>query len=61
MTKNDKRELESAIVYAKLGSPDVAARSLSAMYRAARNDADRHAIADCAAICQVTKHAEYII
>ena len=36
MTKNDKREIQMAVVYANHGQLDTAARSLSALYRKSR-------------------------
>jgi len=61
MTKSEAREIETIRKYIALGMDDVAARSLSALIRAARTQRSIDALMAQADILEVVGHPEFIV
>ena len=60
MTKSEQREVDLAKKYHSLGHADIAARSLSALIRAARTKATAEALRVVADVLGVSNHPEFI-
>lgn len=61
MTKAETREMKSVCLYIAAGMADTAARSLSALIRAARTNRSRAALMEQAQALKLTQHPEFII
>jgi len=61
MTKAETRELKSVCLYLAAGMVDTAARSLSALIRAARTNRSRAALMEQAQAFKLTQHPDFIV
>jgi hypothetical protein len=61
MNKSEQREVSKLAVAHKLGMPDMVARSLSALIRAALTKRSRAALLEYADVFGVRNHPEFII
>ena len=61
MTKSETREVTKLETYLKLGHPDIVARSLSALIRAARTDKSKRDLIALAEAWNMAGHPEFII
>lgn len=61
MNKSETRETLKAAQYAAAGHPDIAARALSALYRASMRERAKQLILQAAREMGVAAHPEFII
>ena len=61
MTKSETREVTKLETYLELGHPDIVARSLSALIRAARTDKSKRDLLALAEAWNMAGHPEFII
>jgi hypothetical protein len=61
MNKHQTRETENARMYARAGHPDIAARTLSALHRAALRQKQKDEIVAFAMALRVASHPEFVI